>query len=80
MSIWITTDMPAHGCGLGTSSALMVGLLTGLSYIRRRPKRQWTIAQQVAAIQLRMGGSGVQDAYICALGGTRYFEFNQMIR
>ena len=24
-----------------------------------------------------MGGSGVQDAYICALGGTRYFEFNQ---
>lgn len=76
VSIWITTDMPAHGCGLGTSSALMVGLLTGLSHIRRRPKRQWTIAQQVAAIQLRMGGSGVQDAYICALGGTRYFEFN----
>ena len=76
VSIWITTDMPAHGCGLGTSSALMVGLLTGLSHIRCRPKRQWTIAQQVAAIQLRMGGSGVQDAYICALGGTRYFEFN----
>lgn len=76
VSIWITTDMPAHGCGLGTSSALMVGLLAGLSHIRRRPKRQWTIAQQVAAIQLRMGGSGVQDAYLCALGGTRYFEFN----
>ena len=75
VSIWITTDMPAHGCGLGTSSALMVGLLAGLSRIRRRPKRQWTIAQQVAAIQLRMGGSGVQDAYLCALGGTRYFEF-----
>ena len=84
VSIWITTDMPAHGCGLGTSSALMVGLLAGLSHIRRRPignpdrigERQRTIAQQVAAIQLQMGGSGVQDAYICALGGTRYFEFN----
>ena len=85
VSIWITTDMPAHGCGLGTSSALMVGLLAGLSHLRRRPicgaipsigERQWTIAQQVAAIQLRMGGSGVQDAYLCALGGTRYFEFN----
>ena len=77
VSIWITTDMPAHGCGLGTSSALMVGLLTGLSYVRRRLTQQWEIAQQVAAIQLQMGGSGVQDAYICALGGTRYFEFNQ---
>ena len=76
VSIWITTDMPAHGCGLGTSSALMVGLLAGLSHIRRRPKRQRTIAQHVAAIQLRLGGSGVQDAYLCALGGTRYFEFN----
>ena len=76
VSIWITSDMPAYGCGLGTSSALMVGLLAGLSHVRRRPKRQWTIAQHVAAIQLRMGGSGVQDAYLCAIGGTRYFEFN----
>ena len=77
VSIWITTDMPAHGCGLGTSSAVMVGLLTGLLQARGHLIQRWTIAQQVAAIQLQMGGSGVQDAYICALGGTRYFEFNQ---
>lgn len=80
VSIWITTDMPAHGCGLGTSSALMVGLLTGLLSRSDRDGRliqRWEIAQQVAAIQLQMGGSGVQDAYICALGGARYFEFHQ---
>lgn len=104
VSIWITTDMPAHGCGLGTSSALMVGLLSGLmsrkdihesresNELKKGKKMscdsrrwadissirgQWEVAQRVAAIQLHIGGSGVQDAYVCALGGTRYFEFNQ---
>ena len=77
VSIWITTDMPAHGCGLGTSSAVMVGLLTGLLHARGHLIQRWTIAEQVAAIQLQMGGSGVQDAYVCALGGARYFEFHR---
>lgn len=65
-------DVPARGAGLGTSSALTVGILkAALPHCGRH----W-IAQHAAAIEMYTlrRRIGVQDHLSATLGGLRYYE------
>ena len=77
VSIWITSDVSAEGCGLGTSSALMVGLIYGLLHLAEQSCSSAIIAGLTAKLQLEIGGSGVQDAYACATGGLQPLCFSE---
>ena len=71
-------DVPAHGSGLGSSSAFCVGLLNALyayegHYVERR--RLGAEACEIEIDVLREP-IGKQDQYASALGGLNYIRFN----
>ncbi len=69
VSISFKADAPA-GTGLGSSGACSVALLKGLSrYVGKEMSRR-EAAEHAFAITQRLGlPDGVQDPYVCALGG-----------
>lgn len=78
--IEITTiaDIPSKGTGLGSSSALTVGLLNALYAFkgyRASPKK---LAEEACEIEIHALGEpiGKQDQYIAAHGGLQHFRFN----
>jgi len=78
--IEITTiaDIPSRGTGLGSSSAITVGLLNALyAYkgYRASPKK---LAEEACEIEIERLGEpvGKQDQYIAAYGGLQHFRFN----
>ena len=75
----ITTigDVPA-GTGMGSSSALAVGLLTALYAYKGRAEAPETLARQACEIEIdRLGAPiGKQDQYAAAYGGLQYIRFN----
>ena len=77
ISVWITSDVTHLGCGLGTDSALIVGLLNALFFLNHRSLASIQLAQAAAQIQLEIGDSGVQDGYACAVGGYNHYNFEK---
>lgn len=77
--IEITTlaDVPSEGSGLGSSSAVTVGLLQALWTYRGEIRTADQLAAEACRIELEVLGRpmGVQDAYFSALGGMRKFVF-----
>ncbi len=77
--IEITTlaDVPSTGTGLGSSSAVTVGLLHALHAYRGRLVDAKTLAEQACRIELETLGRpiGKQDQYIAAYGGMRAIRF-----
>jgi D-glycero-alpha-D-manno-heptose-7-phosphate kinase len=75
----ITTlaDIPSAGSGLGSSSAVTVGLLHALSAYQGRHMTAEKLAEQACAIEIECCGKpiGKQDQYIAALGGIRDIRF-----
>jgi D-glycero-alpha-D-manno-heptose-7-phosphate kinase len=75
----ITTlaDIPSAGSGLGSSSAVTVGLLHALSAYQGRQVSAEELAEQACAIEIDRCGKpiGKQDQYIAALGGIRDIRF-----
>ena len=78
--IEVTTiaDIPSKGTGLGSSSALTVGLLNALYAFkgyRASPKK---LAEEACEIEIHALGEpiGKQDQYIAAYGGLQHFRFN----
>jgi D-glycero-alpha-D-manno-heptose-7-phosphate kinase len=75
----ITTlaDVPSEGSGLGSSSAVTVGLLQALWTYRGEIRTSDQLAAEACRIELDILGRpmGVQDAYFSALGGVRQFIF-----
>ena len=75
----ITTlaDIPSAGSGLGSSSAVTVGLLHALSAYQGRQMTAEELAEQACAIEIERCGKpiGKQDQYIAALGGIRDIRF-----
>jgi len=78
--IEITTiaDIPSKGTGLGSSSAIAVGLLNALYAFkgyRAGPKK---LAEEACEIEIdRLGEPiGKQDQYIAAYGGLQHIKFN----
>ena len=79
ISITVTSDVTSHGCGLGSSSALTVGLLNALYAYRGIEVRVETLAHQACEIEIECLSQpiGKQDQYIAAYGGLRWIQFNR---
>lgn len=70
-------DIPA-GSGLGSSSAVTVGVLHALYNYQGKWVPAEDLAQQACHIEIDVLGKpiGVQDQYIAAYGGLRFIEFS----
>lgn len=79
ISITVTSDVPSCGCGLGSSSALTVGLLNALYAYRGIEMSAKILARQACEIEIdRLRQPiGKQDQYITAYGGLRWIQFNR---
>ncbi len=79
LSITVTSDVPSRGCGLGSSSALTVGLLNALYAYQGIEMPTETLAHQACEIEIdRLKQPiGKQDQYIAAYGGLRRIQFNR---
>jgi D-glycero-alpha-D-manno-heptose-7-phosphate kinase len=75
----ITTlaDIPSAGSGLGSSSAVTVGLLHALFAYQGRQVSGEELAEMACTIEIELCGKpiGKQDQYIAALGGLRDIQF-----
>ena len=75
----ITTlaDIPSAGSGLGSSSAVTVGLLHALFAYRGRQVTAEELAERACTIEIDLCGKpiGKQDQYIAAFGGIRDIRF-----
>ena len=76
LEIVITGDLPGNS-GLGSSSALTVGLLAALNCYRGRTVNPLALAQQACLIEISMLRKpiGRQDQYACVFGGLNAIKF-----
>ena len=75
----ITTmgDIPSEGSGLGSSSTVAVGALHAMYAYRGEIVSAERLAREACAIEIEILRKpiGIQDQYIAAYGGLRFFEF-----
>ncbi len=73
------SDVPAEGTGLGSSSAVTVGVLNALYQYTSRSQDAHRLAREACEIEIDILGKpiGVQDQYIAAFGGINFIEFHQ---
>lgn len=71
-------DVPA-GTGLGSSSAVTVGVLKALYAFKGIEMNAKQLAEEACEVEIETLGKpiGVQDQYIAAYGGFRLFEFSK---
>jgi D-glycero-alpha-D-manno-heptose-7-phosphate kinase len=76
----ITTmgDIPSEGSGLGSSSTVAVGALHAMYAYRGEIVSAERLAREACTIELDAlkKPMGIQDQYIAAYGGLRFFEFS----
>jgi D-glycero-alpha-D-manno-heptose-7-phosphate kinase len=77
VEISFLSDIPAEGSGLGSSSSVTVGVLNALYHFVDATPTTERLAREACEIEIETLGKpiGVQDQYIAAYGGLRYFEF-----
>jgi D-glycero-alpha-D-manno-heptose-7-phosphate kinase len=77
--IEITTmgDIPSEGSGLGSSSTVVVGALHAMYAYLGEIVSAERLAREACKIEIEILKKpiGIQDQYIAAYGGLRYFEF-----
>lgn len=79
VEITFLADIPSEGSGLGSSSSVLVGVLNALyHYVSFTPSAS-QLAKEACEIEIKILGKpiGIQDQYIAAYGGFRFFEFCQ---
>jgi D-glycero-alpha-D-manno-heptose-7-phosphate kinase len=79
LEVHTIADIPGEGTGLGSSSALTVGLLNALYAHRGVLKDPAELAEEACQIEIDdlSGTLGKQDQYIAAFGGLRHFQFQE---
>ncbi len=79
IEVSILSDVPADGTGLGSSSAVTVGLLNALYAYKGVYLDSEELAQLACKIEIDILGApiGKQDQYIAAYGGLKVLYFNQ---
>jgi D-glycero-alpha-D-manno-heptose-7-phosphate kinase len=77
IDILTLADVPAQGTGLGSSSAVTVGLLNALYAFQGVYKAPLQLAEEAAQIEIDVLGKpiGRQDQYAAAIGGLNLIEF-----
>ena len=79
-AVEITTiaDIPSKGSGLGSSSAITVGLLHALHCFAGRTPTPLQLAEEACKIEIEILGQiiGKQDQYAAAFGGCNHIMFN----
>lgn len=70
-------DIPTEGSGLGSSSAVTVGLLNAMYAYLGKYRDPESLAQEACEIEIDVLKKpiGIQDQYIAAYGGLRNLEF-----
>lgn len=76
IEITFLSDIPTEGSGLGSSSAVTVGLLNALHAYIGRPVTSGVLAQEAIKIEIDILGKpiGVQDQYAVVMGGLKAYE------
>jgi D-glycero-alpha-D-manno-heptose-7-phosphate kinase len=71
-------DIPSEGSGLGSSSALVVGLLNAMYMYRGEQVTAERLAREACEIEIGRCGKpiGKQDQYAAAFGGLQVYHFN----
>ncbi len=79
LEIATMADIPSAGSGLGSSSAVTVGLLNALYAYQNRTQVAETLAREACEIEIETLGKpiGKQDQYIAAYGGLRFMRFQR---
>lgn len=77
IEISFLSDIPSTGSGLGSSSSVAVGVLNALYQYIGRTCDAKKLAEDAIKIEIEILKKpiGVQDQYIAAYGGLKYFEF-----
>ena len=79
ISIEIESDVESVGTGLGTSSALTVGLLSALHVFKNVGAKPEDFARMACEVEIERLGKpiGKQDQYAAAYGGLRKYTFRR---
>ncbi len=79
IEISFLADIPSSGTGLGSSSAVTVGLLNALHTYRGDNVDSQTLAEEAVLIEIDVlkNHIGEQDQYAVAFGGIRTIEFKK---
>jgi len=77
VEISFLSDVPGEGSGLGSSSAVTVGVLNALHTYKGDFVSAQRLAEEACVIErdILKKPIGIQDQYICALGGLRELVF-----
>ncbi|MCX8036653.1 MAG: GHMP kinase [Candidatus Sumerlaeia bacterium] len=75
LDVWISADVPA-GCGTGSSAAVSVAMIKGLSVLCGEPLVAHEVARLAHSLETRelKIQSGIQDQIAAANGGINYIE------
>lgn len=78
VEITTLSDIPSSGSGLGSSSAITVGLLNAMYNYQNIIKTQEDLANEACEIEIDICKNpiGKQDQYGCAIGGLKIIDFS----
>ncbi len=81
LEITFMSDIPSEGSGLGSSSAVLVGLLNALHTYQNDPATPTQLADEACYIELEILKKpiGVQDQFAVAFGGFNLFEMQESV-
>src|SRR3990167_8138579 len=78
VEITFLSDIPSEGSGLGSSSAVVVGVLNALHQFKGESVSAWKLAEEACYIEVDILKKpiGYQDQFAVAYGGFNLIEFN----
>jgi len=79
LEIVVMSDIPAHGSGLGSSSALTAGLIQALGYFKKKIYTKSELANLTCECEINRLNSpiGYQDQYAVVYGGLSHIIFRE---
>lgn len=77
VEITFLSDIPSEGSGLGSSSAVTIGLLNALHTYKNETPTQMQLAEECCQIERNIlkNPIGMQDQFAIAAGGTNFIKF-----
>ena len=81
IEITFLSDVPSEGSGLGSSSAVTIGILNALHHYKNENVTARQLAEEACKIEIDILKKpiGVQDQYAVAFGGFNLIEFGEKI-